>query len=205
MPRHPAQAAAGKQRQPERKLLPAPRRLEKAVETILCHPLLDEKEGRMRETNVAVQLLPEIDPPRLRVDEERVTARMALRPVADVVEIDYAERPGDADQHTEVDEKPLEPQRTLIAPVNQAAVEAQRVAEAERRDRERKTHQHCARAAGERRNHKSRPAGQQIPERLGWFPPHLTVARIRCCVGALHAVWPVHGGMSFQAAHAPQR
>src|SRR5205823_2822371 len=108
-PHHPAESAEEIEHDGERELLAAPRPIQELVEPIALHALLDHELRRMREADVAVELLPEIPPPRVRVDEKRMAARVALRPVADVVQINNPERSRDADQHAEVNEKMLEP------------------------------------------------------------------------------------------------
>ena len=58
--------------------------------------------------------------------------RLTLRPVAKIVQADHAERPGHADQRAEINANPFQPERAIEALVDQLAMHADGVTEAER-------------------------------------------------------------------------
>src|SRR5262245_66350489 len=79
-----------------------------------------------------------------------MAACLALGPVADVVLPDHTVGPGHADQCSEIDKNPLQPQWAVIGAMNKAPVHAKRVAE---------THGYCGR--GEKKD-------QRPPSKIDW-------------------------------------
>ena len=63
--------------------------------------------------------------------EVRVAARLPLGPIARVVGLHHAAGASQPDQHAAVDEEVFEELRTRIAAVNQQAMHAERMAEAQ--------------------------------------------------------------------------
>ena len=64
----------------------------------------------MGKPELAVQLPKAVAQKRRAMRQVGMTARLALRPVANVVLADHAIGPGHADQRAEIDEQPLQPQ-----------------------------------------------------------------------------------------------
>ena len=60
-----------------------------------------------------------------------MAARLPLRPVADVVLADHAVGTGHADQRAEIDEQPLQPERAVVGAMDEPAMHAERMAEAD--------------------------------------------------------------------------
>ncbi len=177
-PDHPGNAAKGEQQQRQRRLLQHPGRLKEAIEPILRDAIFDDEARRMIERQHAVHLPEGVLKERPAMGEEIVAGRLALRPVADVMGVDHAERPGHADEHPEIDEDALEPERRLERTMNQQPVHADRMAEADRQGCESDEDRKCLQGkrhwcADERHD---RHAAD--PQRLARSPDSLTVHRI---------------------------
>ena len=73
-----------------------------------------------------------------------MTDRLALRPIAEIMKADHADRTGHSDQGAEIDADMLEPPRAFETPVDQATVHPDRMPEAQRdrarRDKQEATH-----------------------------------------------------------------
>ena len=85
----------------------------------------------MGELQLAMQLPPAVAQERGAVRQVGVAVRLPLRPVADVVLADHAVGTGHAHQRAQIDEQPLQPQRAVIGAVDEAAMHAERMAEAD--------------------------------------------------------------------------
>src|SRR5215468_10223286 len=85
----------------------------------------------MRQNQPAVQLPPRIMPDPCAMAGIVVARHLALRPVAEIMNANHAERPRHSDQCAEIDAEMFEPQWALEARMNQASMHPDRMAEAE--------------------------------------------------------------------------
>ena len=76
----------------------------------------------MREDELAVQLPPGVAPEAGVVAGIVVAHRLPLSPVAKVVQPHHADRPGHADEGAEINAGALQPERTLEAVMDKAAM-----------------------------------------------------------------------------------
>src|SRR5262249_62415481 len=85
----------------------------------------------MLESQLAMELPETVAQDRGAVRQVGMAARLALRPVADVVLTDHAVWPGHPDQRAAIDEQAFEPERAVVGAVDKTAVHAERMAEAD--------------------------------------------------------------------------
>jgi hypothetical protein len=107
-----------------------------------------------------------------------VTARLALRPVAQIVLMHKAKWPGHAYQHTRIDHRILEPERALEAVVNEPAMHADRMPCAQRdgatNNKDGESVPREQQRPGDQRNERHRPN----PDRLYRLPSDAAFDRI---------------------------
>ncbi|MCY1243230.1 hypothetical protein D9M72_562360 [compost metagenome] len=118
-PDHPGNATEDEKHQRQRRLLQHPCHFKEAIEPILRDTVFNDKSRRMIERDHAMHLPEGVLKERSAVREEIVAGLLALRPIANVMGVDHAERPGHADKHTEGDEDALEPERRLKRAMDQ--------------------------------------------------------------------------------------
>src|SRR5882757_7897957 len=78
-----------------------------------------------------MQLPPGVAHDRRAMRQIRMAHGLSLRPVANVVLADHAVGPGHADKGTEINEQALQPKRAIEGAMDEAAVHAKRMAEAD--------------------------------------------------------------------------
>ncbi|MGT2514025.1 hypothetical protein ACVOMT_07010 [Sphingomonas panni] len=127
-PDQPRQPADRPEQQRPGKLLRHPAGLQPAQEAVVAEIGFGDEAGWMVEVEPAVHLPPRILQHRRTMGMERVAIRLALRPVAHVVQPDHAERAGHADQRAEIHEQPFEPARRDEAAMDQQPVQPDRMA-----------------------------------------------------------------------------
>jgi hypothetical protein len=86
----------------------------------------------MRQDEPAMQLPPGVAPERGAVAGIVMARRLALRPVAEIVKADHADRPSHSDQRAEIDAQTFEPKRAVEARMNESPVHADRMPETQR-------------------------------------------------------------------------
>lgn len=131
-PQNPARTAQCIQKQGPWQLLRHPRALYPHQEAVVleCFRYLETRWAR--KFKFAVQLPPGVMEERAAVREVVVALRLSLGPIAKVVGSHHAHRACHSNQRTEVDEQAFHPARTLVAAMNEAAVHAQRMPQAQR-------------------------------------------------------------------------
>src|ERR1700738_5515886 len=118
-PNKPGQTTENEKQASPRELLHHPSALNELIKPILRDASFHDQAGRMSEDELAVQLPESVAHDPRAMGEVRVTLRLALRPVADVVLADHAVGSRHADQRAEIDKQPLEPERTIEGAVNE--------------------------------------------------------------------------------------
>src|SRR6516165_1926798 len=114
-PHQPACAADRVKQYGPRELLEHPGALDESIEPVVGEPRLRLELGRMRQHEPAMQLPPSVAPEARAMAGIVVTCRLALRPIAKIVDAHHADRAGHPDQCAQVDAQMLEPQRTIEA------------------------------------------------------------------------------------------
>ena len=185
-PHQPRHAAEREEQHRPGKLLRHPGAIDELVEAILGDAPLDDELWRMGELQLAVQLPEAVAQDRGAMREIGVAAGLALRPVADVVLADHAVGAGHADQRAEIDEQALEPQRAVVGAVDEAAVHAERVAEADGDRRRGEEERQRAPGEGERSADQGRQRHRRDPQRFDRLPAHHALDGIGV-VGVEHA------------------
>src|SRR6185312_7546264 len=101
------------------------------VEAVIGESWFELEDRRVFQHQRAMQLPPGIAPEAGAVAGVVVTRGLALRPVAEIMQPYHAVGAGHADQRAEIDAEPFEPQRAVEACMDQAAVHADRMPEAQ--------------------------------------------------------------------------
>jgi hypothetical protein len=165
-PDEPGPAAECEEQGGEGHLLQHPRAFEPLIPRVDADLGLDDERRRPVEFEAAGQLPERVEPQRLSMGKEVVTPRLALRPVAEVVDLQNADRAGHADDDAEIDQHMLQPFRAIEAPVDQPAVHADRVAEQQGHVGQCGEDQHRRHVRGAGRTGQRDEQQRAVPERL---------------------------------------
>ena len=110
--------------------------LHESVTAIASYARFDLKRRWMRQSAFAMQLPEKISPDGFLIDEKGMTLSSALRPIADIVHVENAQRATHANDRPEVDQGILQPPWTFETTMHKQAVQADRMPQAKRKDRE---------------------------------------------------------------------
>jgi hypothetical protein len=120
---------------------------------------------------------------------------VALRPIADLVQVDHAKRAAHADERAKIHEEPFEPLGAFKAPVNQQAVKPYGVSEAKGGHREHGGEQNGRLTEGESSADDRDEKVTEEPKGLHRTPHYLSLLRIRELRHGMHAA--DFGGVGF--------
>ncbi len=156
-------AAAKIEPRREGDLLQHPTPLQPAVEAVGGDGRRRGEHRRPVQTDAAMELSPSVAEHRAPVTEIAVARRLALGPIARVVDAHHAERAVHADHGRAPDQDDLQPERALEASVDQAPMQSDRVAEQQGRGGEEQKDPDSAPGKGDGRQRHGRREHAAVP------------------------------------------
>jgi hypothetical protein len=126
------QPPIAKNRTAQGNLLEHPGPLHEGVEPVVGKPRLKPECRRMGQNEPAMELPPCIAPEPRPVAGIVMARSLPLRPVAEVMDANHADRPRHSDQCAEINAKVFEPERALETRMNQAPMHPDGMSETER-------------------------------------------------------------------------